>query len=186
MKAAFIDRDGVINEERGHVHRDEDFFLLPGVVDGLNLLQKAGYALVVVTNQAGIAKGLYDEARFQGLSAYMCDLLANEGVRLAGIYHCPHHPEGIVERYRCDCDCRKPRPGMLLHAAYDLGLVLSESVLVGDKVSDISAGRAAGLDCCVLVRSGHAVTLADVQAADCCVSDLSAAARWIVGKTHLS
>ena len=186
MRAAFIDRDGVINEERGYVHRDEDFVLLPGVVEGLCRLQQAGYALVVVTNQAGIAKGLYDEVRFQGLSAYMRDLLAKKGVRLAGVYHCPHHPEGLVERYRCDCECRKPRPGMLLRAASELGLVFSESVLVGDKTSDIAAGRAAGVGFCVLVRSGHKVSHADEQVADSCVADLAAAANLILGDKPIS
>lgn len=185
-RAAFIDRDGVINEERGHVHRDEDFILLPGVVTGLLRLQQAGYALVVVTNQAGIAKGLYDEARYLDLSAHMRDLLAHEGVRLEGVYHCPHHPEGSVERYSRSCDCRKPQPGMLLRAAVELDLALPASVLVGDKASDIDAGRAAGVGRCVLVRSGHAVSQADMQAADACLPDLAEAAHWIVGNPPLS
>lgn len=180
-RGAFIDRDGVINEERGYVHRDEDFVLLPGVAKGLRQLQQAGFALVVVTNQAGIARGLYDEGRFHGISRHMRMLLEREAVRFDGVYFCPHHPEGVVQRYRRLCNCRKPRPGLLWQAAADLGLELAESILVGDKASDIAAGRAAGIARCVLVRSGHEVSPADEQAADACLPDLAAAASWIVG-----
>jgi D-glycero-D-manno-heptose 1,7-bisphosphate phosphatase len=181
-RAAFVDRDGVINRELGHVHRDEDFELLPGAVDGLRRLQAAGYALVVVTNQAGIAKGLYDEERFNALSRHMTALLAREGVRLDGIYYCPHHPRGTVDSYRLDCDCRKPRPGMLLRAAAELNLALSDSVLIGDKRSDIDAGRAAGVGRCVLVRSGHEASTEDEATADACLTDLAAAALWLTGQ----
>lgn len=179
--AAFIDRDGVINRELGHVHRVEDFELLPGVVEGLARLQAAGMVLVVVTNQAGIAKGLYDEAQYQRLTGHMRGLLADRGVRLAGVYHCPHHPKATVAAYRQVCECRKPAPGLLLQAAADLGLDLAASVLVGDKRSDIEAGRAAGVGRCVLVESGHAVPPEDAAAADACLPDLDAAARWLTG-----
>lgn len=178
-KAAFIDRDGVINEERDYVHRIEDFHLLPGVVDGLALLQQAGYALVVVTNQAGIARGLYGEAEFAALTKHMLATLADAGVTIAAVYHCPHHPTAGLAAYRRDCDCRKPRPGMLLAAAADLGLALGESVLVGDKRSDIEAGRAAGVPRCVLVTSGHALSDDERAAADSVQPGLLDAARWL-------
>jgi D-glycero-D-manno-heptose 1,7-bisphosphate phosphatase len=179
-KAAFIDRDGVINEERDYVHRIEDFHLLPGVVDGLRLLQDAGFQIVVVTNQAGIARGLYGEAEFEALTKYMVALLADAGVAVAAVYHCPHHPAAGLDAYRRDCDCRKPRPGMLLAAAADLGLALDQSVLVGDKRSDIEAGRAAGVPRCVLVTSGHALSDAERAAADSVQPGLLDAARWLV------
>jgi D-glycero-D-manno-heptose 1,7-bisphosphate phosphatase len=178
--AAFVDRDGVINEERDYVWRVEDFHLLPGAVAGLRQLQAAGFALVVVTNQAGIGRGFYTEADFQALSAHMRHRLAAEGVVLDGVYRCPHHPTAGLGDYRRACECRKPRPGLLLQAAADLGLDPARSVLVGDKLSDIQAGRAAGLARCVLVTSGHAVTPGDRAAADAVCDGLEAAAAWLL------
>jgi D-glycero-D-manno-heptose 1,7-bisphosphate phosphatase len=148
--AAFLDRDGVINEDRGYVHRAEDFRLLPGVVEALQLLGRA-YRLVVVTNQSGIARGYYTEAQHHALSAHLCALLRPAGVALAGIYHCPHHPEAALAQWRWDCDCRKPAPGLVLRAAAELGLDLPASLLAGDRGSDIAAGRAAGVGRCFLI-----------------------------------
>lgn len=177
--AAFIDRDGVINTELNYVHRREDFELLPGVVDGLQRLSSHGWALVVVTNQAGIAKGLYDEAAFASLTTHMCDLLAHQGVELAGVYHCPHHPRGTVPAFAVACDCRKPAPGMLLRAARELNLDLANSVLVGDKPSDTAAGRAAGVALTVLVESGHTLPTDTQALADHRCAGLLEAAKWL-------
>jgi len=180
--AAFVDRDGVINEELDYVHRIEDFHLLPGVPEGLRLLAAAGYALVVVTNQAGLAKGLYDEAAYQALTAQMRALLAGHGVVLTDVYHCPHHPEGSVPALARDCDCRKPAPGMLLRAAAEHDLDLSRSVMVGDKTSDTQAGRAAGVAWTILVESGHALPADALDHADHRCADLAEAARWICAR----
>lgn len=181
--AAFVDRDGVINAELNYVSRTGDFHLLPHAVQGLRDLAAQGHALVVVTNQAGIAKGLYDEAAFQHLTRHMTALLLAQGVRLAGVYHCPHHPQGTVARYAIACDCRKPAPGMLLRAAADLHLDLARSVLVGDKTSDTAAGRAAGVRWTVLVESGHALPADALEHAEHRCADLAAAAAWI-GRQH--
>ncbi len=177
--AAFIDRDGVINVERDHVWRAADFELLPGVPEALRRFAHHGFALVVVTNQAGIAKGRYTEADYQALTAHMCSLLATYGVSFAGVYHCPHHAYGSVERYRQVCDCRKPAPGMLLQAAQELQLDLSRSVMVGDKTSDTDAGRAAGVRSTVLVESGHALPDDAILHADHRCADLAAASVWL-------
>jgi len=179
MRAAFIDRDGVINEERGYVHRPEDFRLLPGTVQGLRRLQHDGWALVVVTNQAGIARGLYDEADYQRLTVHMKRMLASEGVALDAVYHCPHHPTAGKGALRIDCECRKPRPGMLKRAASELGVDLRASVLIGDKDSDLEAGRAAGVALCVLVESGHPPGERARHLADHTTSGLREAAEWI-------
>lgn len=179
-RAAFIDRDGVINEERRYVHRVEDFALLPGALQGLLQLQRAGYLLVVVTNQAGIARGYYTAAQYDALTDHMLRLTRAAGVDIASVYHCPHHPQAAVDAYRLACDCRKPAPGMLLAAARDFGLDLPRSLMIGDKRSDIEAGRAAGVGRCILVASGHETSDADRQAADLFAHDLAQAAQVVV------
>ncbi len=178
-RAAFIDRDGVINEERNYVSQIEDFHLIPGAVEGLAQLSDAGFSLVVITNQSGIGRGLYSEADFDYLTEHMRHELARQGIEIAGVYYCPHHPKAGLGHYRVECNCRKPQPGMLLDAARELGLSLADSVLVGDKTSDIEAGRRAGLRRCVLVESGHALSAAERATADACVVDLQAAGRWL-------
>jgi D-glycero-D-manno-heptose 1,7-bisphosphate phosphatase len=182
-KAAFIDRDGVINVEREYVYRVRDFEFLPNAIAGMLILQDAGYKLVIVTNQSGIARGYYSEASFQVLTNYMKTLLIASGVVISGVYHCPHHPTAGLGVYKVECTCRKPKPGMLYQAKVDLNLDLSSSILIGDKHSDIAAGRAAGLRQCVLVRSGHLPTSLAISAADACVDDLKKAAAWIVSAT---
>ncbi|HEV7432225.1 MAG TPA: HAD family hydrolase [Steroidobacteraceae bacterium] len=181
MKGAFIDRDGVIIEERGYAFRLEDFALLPGAVAALRDLQSAGYALVVVTNQSGIARGLYAEADYLSFSAHMEALLGEQGVRLDAVEYCPHLPDAPVARYRLDCNCRKPRPEMLQRAAGRLGIDLVRSVLVGDRRTDIQAGRAAGVSRCFLVRSGQSLAPQDEALADGVFENLAACVQALLG-----
>ena len=154
-KAAFLDRDGVINRDQAYVHRWEDFEFMPGAIEAMRRLQQAGYALVVVTNQSGLARGYYSEEQYQALSVAMRQALAGQGITLAGIYHCPHHPAGVVAPLAVACDCRKPAPGLLLRAAQELQLSLADSLLIGDKASDIEAARAAGVGRAYLVDSDN-------------------------------
>jgi len=182
--AAFIDRDGVLNEERAFVHRREDFALLPGVVAALRLLKAAGYLLVVVTNQSGIARGIYSEADYLALAEHMGAELAAAGVPLDAVEYCPHLPDAPVERYRLDCDCRKPKPGMLRRAARALDIDAGASFLVGDRLSDIEAGRAAGIGRCFLVRTGYALPEEAVARADAVYDDLLACARSVVASSR--
>ena len=153
--AAFLDRDGVLNEDLGYVHRVADFHWLPGAVLACKSLQDAGYALVVVTNQSGVARGMYTLADVDTLHAHLRQELAAAGVTLAGVYACPHHPEATLDAYRLDCDCRKPRPGMLMQAIQEHGLDPARSVLFGDRASDLQAGAAAGVPRCFLVGEGQ-------------------------------
>ena len=151
--AAFLDRDGVINLDHGYVHRWEDFEFVPGVVDGMRRLQAAGYALVIVTNQSGIARGYYDEAALERLHEKLRSTLAAQGVELAAIEYCPHLPQAEVARYALECGCRKPAPGMVLRAARVLDLDLAQSLLFGDRPSDLEAGTRAGVGRCVLLAT---------------------------------
>ncbi|QGZ60704.1 D-glycero-beta-D-manno-heptose 1,7-bisphosphate 7-phosphatase [Paraburkholderia acidisoli] len=179
-RAAFIDRDGVINAELNYVHRIEDFHILPGVFDALAALRDAGYAIVVVTNQAGIAKGKYTEAQFQRLTSHMLDLFNDRQIQVERVYHCPHHPEGTVAEYAVDCHCRKPGPGMIEQAVRDLNLRVDRSVLIGDKISDTDAGRAAGVATNILVESGHALPADANEHADHRAKDLHEAVNWFL------
>ena len=144
-RALFLDRDGVINEEVGYLVRSQDVRFVPGLFPLLRTALELGYQLVVVTNQSGIARGLYTEADFHTLMDWMRAELSREGILLAGVYHCPYHPEHGTGAFRREHPDRKPGPGMLLRAAADFSLDLSGSLLVGDRCSDIAAGNAAGL-----------------------------------------
>jgi len=162
-RAAFIDRDGVINIDHGYVSRREDFQFVPGTLAACAQLHRQGFALAVVTNQSGIGRGLYSEDDYRRLTEWMAAEFAAAGAPLAGVYHCPHHPQARLPDYRCDCDCRKPAPGLLLTAARELSLDLARSVLFGDKASDIEAAAAAGVPQRVLLGTdGRATPPADL------------------------
>ncbi len=162
-RAAFIDRDGVINIDHGYVSRREDFQFVPGTLAACAQLHRQGFALAVVTNQSGIGRGLYSEDDYRRLTEWMAAEFAAAGAPLAGVYHCPHHPQARLPDYRCDCDCRKPAPGLLLTAARELSLDLARSVLFGDKASDIEAAAAAGVPQRVLLGTdGRALPAADL------------------------
>jgi D-glycero-D-manno-heptose 1,7-bisphosphate phosphatase len=165
-RAAFLDRDGVVNVDRGYVHRLEDFEFLPGVLDAAARLSSGGWTLVVVTNQSGIARGLYSEQTYRVLTQHMEQAFARAGAPLAGVYHCPHHPEGRIAALAIECTCRKPAPGLLLQARDELGLSLPDSVLVGDRLSDLVAARRAGVGRAYLLRSGPTDRLVAESAPD--------------------
>jgi D-glycero-D-manno-heptose 1,7-bisphosphate phosphatase len=143
--ALILDRDGVINVDKGYVCRIEDFAFLPGIFSLCHTAQNAGLIPIVATNQAGIGRGYYSEHDFRGLTEWMLAEFRARGVDIGRVYHCPYHPEAGLGEYRRESFDRKPNPGMILRAKDDFGLDLSHSVLVGDKDSDIAAGRAAGV-----------------------------------------
>ncbi|GHA25546.1 D-glycero-beta-D-manno-heptose 1,7-bisphosphate 7-phosphatase [Oceanisphaera arctica] len=156
--AIFLDRDGVINQDTGYVSHSDDFIFIDGVIGAMKQLKQKGYQLVVVTNQSGIARGLFSEDDFIRLTEWMDWSLADRGVDLDGIYFCPHHPtEGSGPETQV-CDCRKPAPGMFLEAAQELNINLADSYMVGDKVSDMKAAEAAGVGHKILVRTGKDIT----------------------------
>jgi D-glycero-D-manno-heptose 1,7-bisphosphate phosphatase len=143
-RAVFLDRDGTLTDPRHYPTHPEDLVLHPGIGPPLRALQEEEIALVVVTNQSALARGLLRESALAAMHQHLRELLARQGVQLDGIYVCAHHPDGAVARFRRSCDCRKPAPGMLHQAATDLALDLTQSWMIGDSACDIEAGRRAG------------------------------------------
>jgi D-glycero-D-manno-heptose 1,7-bisphosphate phosphatase len=181
--AVFLDRDGTIIDDVGYLDRVDDVALYPWSADALRLLKRGGFAIVVITNQSGVARGLYAESAVHDVHAHLVEALARGGAVVDGWYHCPHHVDAVVPAYRLDCDCRKPKPGMLVRAAADLGLDLARSVVVGDRWSDVAAARAVGA-AGVLVRTGVGAREEQVPidglVADAILPSLAEAASWIL------
>lgn len=173
--ALFLDRDGVINKESEYVHRTDEFEFIDGVFEACRAAKDLGYKLVIITNQAGIARGLYSEADFHALTEWMLERFSEQGIAIDGVYFCPHHPTAGVGHYLRECECRKPQPGLITRAAKELDIDLERSALVGDKISDIEAGLRAGVGTCILVRSGHPFAEQQGAPADEIVADLCAA-----------
>lgn len=155
-KALFLDRDGVINVDHGYVHTPGQTEWVPGTFELCALARNAGYLLVVVTNQAGIARGYYSEDEFLQYTRWIHEEFRAKGIPLTATYYCPHHPESGLGMLRVACNCRKPRPGMLFAAARDLSLSLSDSVMVGDMPKDREASLRAGV--------GRYISIEDAQA----------------------
>lgn len=151
-RAVFLDRDGTINamvynREHGLIDspaNPEEFRLLPRAAEGVNLIHRLGFQVVVVSNQPGIAKGKFTPALLQAITDKMVEELSAAGAYLDAIYYCMHHPEGVIDEFRKVCDCRKPKTGLLLQAAVDLDIDLERSYMVGDGITDLLAGQAAG------------------------------------------
>jgi D-glycero-D-manno-heptose 1,7-bisphosphate phosphatase len=155
-RALFLDRDGVVNEEVGYLHRADEVRFVDGIFSLCRTAAGLGYRLIVVTNQAGIARGYYSEADFEVLMEFMRGELRAEGVELDAVYFCPFHPEHGVGKYKQEHEDRKPGTGMLRRGARDFGVDLSESVLVGDRCSDVAAANGAGLRQAFLIRGTEA------------------------------
>jgi D,D-heptose 1,7-bisphosphate phosphatase len=155
FKAVFIDRDGVITEDPPHyAHRLDQLQLIPKSMEAIKILNDNGFKTIVVSNQSGVAKGFYGENDVHLFNNAMTALLAKGNAFIDAIYYCPHHPEAEVQKYRVNCDCRKPKPGMLIKAEEKFNINFKSSFLVGDKWSDIEAGRAVGCKT-ILVKTGH-------------------------------
>lgn len=156
-KAIFLDRDGTLNIDYGYVHEIDQFHFIEGSIEALQQLKQMGYLLVLVTNQSGIARGYFSEQQFLQLTEWMDWSLADRGVDLDGVYYCPHHPDGIGE-FKQDCDCRKPKAGMLNQAIKELKIDPARSIMIGDKMEDMIAGKSAGIKTNILVRSGKPIS----------------------------
>ena len=179
----FLDRDGTLIEEVGYLSHLDRIALYPWSIESVKLLNRAGFKVVVVTNQAGVARGLFDEDFIDEAHRFLDQKFSDGGATIDKFYYCPHHPEASVEAYRCECDCRKPKAGMLWKAAQELQLELSHSFVIGDRLSDLRLGPAVGAKS-VLVRTGYGETTAreltdDVEVAYT-APELMTAVAWIL------
>ena len=178
-KAVFLDRDGTINIEKNYLVRFEDWEFIDGAVEAIKGLQKLGFLVVVVTNQAGIARGFYKSSDVERLHNTVNALLKERGCCIDAFYFCPHHPDISAK-----CDCRKPAPGMILRAADELGIDLSHSYMVGDKIIDVLAGIHAGV-CPIMVKTGYGMQeetdlkKMDIEVPVTSVDDIFAAYQFI-------
>jgi D-glycero-D-manno-heptose 1,7-bisphosphate phosphatase len=179
----FLDRDGTLIEEAGYLDRLERLVFFPYSVDAVRLLNRAGLAVVIITNQAGVARGIFQEAFVGEAHRHVAERLAQGGARVDGFYYCPHHPEATIEQYRQSCECRKPKPGMLRQAAEEIQLDLRRSFVIGDRAHDLQAGAAVGARG-ILVRTGYGRTeeaAGKAQLAPAAIVDnLIEAASWIL------
>jgi D-glycero-D-manno-heptose 1,7-bisphosphate phosphatase len=187
--AAFLDRDGTIIEEVGYLNRLGRLAFFPWTIDAIRSLNDAGIAVVVVTNQAGVAHGYFDEAFVRETHRHVDALMRAGRARVDAYYYCPHHPRAMVEVYRQACECRKPGTGMLRQAAAELGLDLTRSYVVGDRWADVELARAAGAKS-VIVATGYATGREarpdGAVAADHLADNLAGAAGWIIGDLRRS
>jgi D-glycero-D-manno-heptose 1,7-bisphosphate phosphatase len=150
----FLDRDGVVIEDSHYLGKPEHVRLIPGSAEAIASLNRAGWPVVIVSNQSGVARGMFDEADVNAVHTHLAELLHGYGARIDAFHFCPHHPEAELAAFRVECECRKPRPGMLVRAAAELRLNLRASWMIGDRVTDLEAGAAVGCRT-VLLRTGY-------------------------------
>jgi D-glycero-D-manno-heptose 1,7-bisphosphate phosphatase len=186
-KAVFLDRDGTVNEEVGYLTDLGKLRLIPGAGAAIRRLNEAGFKVVLVTNQSGVARGYFPESLVHEAHARMREMLRLEGARIDAVYYCPHHPKAGNSRYTVDCDCRKPKTGLIDRARKDLAIDIEHSYMVGDKWSDVELAQRAGAHA-VLVTSGFAPDEPgnkrpeSVLDPDFTACNLTAAAEWIIGR----
>ncbi|NTS75715.1 D-glycero-beta-D-manno-heptose 1,7-bisphosphate 7-phosphatase [Catenovulum sp. SM1970] len=171
MKALFLDRDGVINIDHGYVSQIAEFEFTEGIFEFCQRAKASDFKIIVVTNQSGIGRGYYQEQDFWTLTNWMCEQFKAKGVEVSQVYFCPHHPEKAIGQYLQICQCRKPEPGMLLQAQQEFNIDMSQSVMVGDKHSDMQVADRAGVKWRLKISAEpdelahcHGKQLADLQA----------------------
>jgi D,D-heptose 1,7-bisphosphate phosphatase len=186
--AVFLDRDGTINEEVGYLDSLDKFKIIPGAYEAIRLINESGIKAVVISNQAGVARGFFTEDFVKITHEHLQTALRQEGAYIDNFYYCPHHPTEGIEPYRQVCNCRKPAPGMLLQAARDLNIDLTRSYLVGDRFRDMEAAKKAGVKR-VLVKTGYGQELlqddgsdeeTEESKPDFIAADILEAVKWIL------
>ena len=157
IKTIFLDRDGVINKEINYLHKIEDFEFIDGVFEACQYLQSLEYKIIVITNQSGISRGLYTNNDYQIITKWMVSQFMKNNISILDTFHCPHLPDS-------GCNCRKPKPGMLLNAKNKYDIDMNQSWMIGDKETDITAAISSGINNTILVKSGHKINEADSRA----------------------
>jgi D,D-heptose 1,7-bisphosphate phosphatase len=180
-RAVFLDKDGTLVVDVPYNVDPDRMALMPGAGEALRRLSDAGYKLIVISNQSGVARGIFAESALPAVEQRLREMLAEYGAPIAGFYYCPHHPDGIVSEYAFQCDCRKPEPGLIFRAAQEHGVALDESWFIGDILNDVEAGRRAGCRT-ILLDNGNETEweLSRQRLPDCVVSDLRDAADRIL------
>ena len=153
-KAAFLDRDGVLNIDKGYVHKWESFQLIAGTLEALKIIKTLNFKILIITNQSGIARGFYTESDYKLLTETFIKYLNSKSINIDGIYHCPHHPLFSKGKH-ADCNCRKPKPGLFIKAAKENNINLSDSIAIGDKYTDLIAAKEAGIKKRYLIKNNH-------------------------------
>jgi D-glycero-D-manno-heptose 1,7-bisphosphate phosphatase len=180
VKAVFLDRDGTLIVERGYITVPDGVELIPGAAAAVARLREAGWKVFVVTNQGCVAKGMITEDELGLIHFRMVSMLAEQGAQVDGVYYCPHHPDGDQIQYAVECDCRKPRPGLLERAAGEHDIELAESIMIGDTLRDLEAGRGAGTKGVLVLTGKGGATAAEEHGADHVAPDLAAAVDWVL------
>ena len=166
--ALFLDRDGIILEEKGYLYKVKDANFIPGIFTLCRFFKTKGYEIVIITNQSGIARGYYSEEQYDKLNTWMIEKFKKNSIKISGVFHCPHHPD-----FNGPCDCRKPAPMLVLKAEKILNLNLAKSVFIGDKKCDMDCALNAGVRYKILSKTGHAISTYDIKSADYVVENLT-------------
>jgi D-glycero-D-manno-heptose 1,7-bisphosphate phosphatase len=175
-RAVFLDRDGVIIEDTGYIGDIARVKFLPGVGQAIKQLNSKNFKVIIISNQAGVARGYFSEEDVRAVNTHIQEKLAEKQAAIDGIYYCPHHIEGVIEKYTVDCDCRKPKTGMIENAVRDFHIDLEKSFIIGDNASDVEAGRRAGCRTVLITATGKGAD----AAADHSANDLPDAVKWLL------
>jgi D-glycero-D-manno-heptose 1,7-bisphosphate phosphatase len=188
--AVFIDRDGTINEQMGYINHPSRFIILPGVPEAFKILNQAGFLAIIVSNQSGVARGYFPMELLYDIHSTMNESVNRHGGRIDGIYFCPHYPKGSVQEYAFDCDCRKPRTGLIEEARRDFEIDLSRSYMVGDHYTDLELADRAGIKG-ILVRTGYGTGVIEYNLPSMTTKpayiavDLLDAVKWVVAQEQV-
>jgi len=185
--AVFIDRDGTINEQMGYINHPSRFIMLPGVPEAFRILNQAGFLAIIISNQSGVARGYFPMELLHNIHSVMKESISRHGGHVDGIYFCPHYPKGAIQEYAVDCNCRKPRTGLIDQACKDFEIDISRSYMVGDHYTDMEFAERAGIQG-VLVRTGYGTGVIEYNLPAMATKpgyiadDLLDAVKWIVNK----
>jgi len=179
-RAVFMDRDGTINEEVGYLSRLEELKLFSETNEAVRMINERGMKAIVITNQSGVARGFFDEEFVDAVHCRINEMLGEGNAFIDHFYYCPHHPMYGKAPYKISCDCRKPKPGLLLRAAEELNIDLAQSYMIGDMIKDLQAGHNAGIEKAILVKTGYGQNVVHAGTAAYVAQDILDAVTWVM------